>query len=156
LAPHQHWVIQSAPSDQLQTGSARLITTGNVGGFIRFRYDPTGQEAIVPLDSRTAAGYVLAFDNTNGIATGVAITNLRGAATTVNAVIRGVSGDLLGSGQVTLPAMGQTSFVLASQFSPTINQIGTIEFDGPAAGSIDVLGIRYSSGSFSTIPAIAP
>ena len=29
-----------------------------------FRYNPNGQEAVVPLESRNASGYILAFDNT--------------------------------------------------------------------------------------------
>jgi len=44
-------------------GSAQLTTDGNVGGFAIFRYNPTGQEAVVPLEVRNASGYVLAFDN---------------------------------------------------------------------------------------------
>ena len=31
-----------------------------------FRYNPNGQEAVVPLESRNANAYILAFDNTAG------------------------------------------------------------------------------------------
>ena len=50
-------------------GSAQLTTTGTVSGFAIFRYNPTGQEAVVPPETRNASAYVLAFDNTNGLAT---------------------------------------------------------------------------------------
>ena len=46
-------------------GSAQLTTDGNIGGFVIFRYNPNGQEAVVPLESRTASAYVIAFDNTS-------------------------------------------------------------------------------------------
>ncbi len=41
-----------------------------------FRFNPSGQEAVVPLENRNASGYILAFDNTNGIATGVAVNSV--------------------------------------------------------------------------------
>ena len=36
-------------------GSAQLTTNGNIGGFVIFRYNPNGQEAVVPLESRGAS-----------------------------------------------------------------------------------------------------
>ncbi len=36
-----------------------------------FRHN--NQEAVVPLESRNASGYIVAFDNTNGTATGIAV-----------------------------------------------------------------------------------
>ena len=36
-----------------------------------FRHN--SQEAVVPLESRNASAYIIAFDNTNGTATGVAL-----------------------------------------------------------------------------------
>ena len=41
-------------------GSAQLSTSGNIGGFVIFRYNPNGQEAVVPLESRNAGAYLLA------------------------------------------------------------------------------------------------
>ena len=55
----------------LLTGSAQLTTTGNVSGFAIYRHN--NQEAVVPLESRNANGYILAFDNTSGTATGIAV-----------------------------------------------------------------------------------
>jgi hypothetical protein len=45
-------------------GSAQLTTSGNIGGFVIFRYNPNGQEAVVPMETRNAPAYLLAFDNT--------------------------------------------------------------------------------------------
>ena len=77
--------MQSAAplSDPLQ-----LSTTGNVGGFVIFRCNPNGQEAVVPLESRTANGYLLAFDNTGGTATRVAINSVSTQAVNIPVVVR--------------------------------------------------------------------
>ncbi len=58
------------------TGVAELLTTGKVGGYSVFTYQSapdtqwftaSRQEAVVPLETRNAPSYVLAFDNTNGV-----------------------------------------------------------------------------------------
>ena len=127
-----------------------------MGGFIRFRYAPRDQEAIVPLEHRNASSYVLAFDNTNGIATGVAVANLLAVPANIPVLIRDNTGAQIGSASVSLPADGHAAFVLTDRFSSTVNQTGTIEFDTPPSGQITVLGLRFPpSGKFTTIPVIA-
>ncbi len=157
LAPHARLVIQSNATDgaPLQTGSAQLTSNGSVSGFIRFRYGPRDQEAIVPIESSNAATYGLAYDNTNGLATGVAVANVSNAAATIPVIIRDSAGTQTESDSFVLSANGHTSFVLSNRFAATANQTGTIEFDTPAGGSISVLGIRFpASGAFSTIPVV--
>jgi hypothetical protein len=128
-----------------QTGSAQLDAQSGVGGFIRFRYEPNGQEAVVPLETRNAPFYDLAFDNTNGIAAGVAIANLSLQAASVPVTIRDMTGTTLGSGSITIPPSGHSSFTLTDQFPISANQMGTIEFDTPAGGQISVLGLTISA-----------
>src|SRR5262249_36867220 len=67
----------------LQTGSAQLATTDNVSGYEIFRYNVNGQEAVVPLESRGAASYLIPFDTSNGTVTGIAIANASGQAINV-------------------------------------------------------------------------
>ena len=159
MPPHSRLVIQSNALDgaPLQVGSAQLTGDGSVSGFIRFRYAPRDQEAIVPLESRNAASYILAFDNTNGLVAGVAVANLSPTAAAIPVVIRDSTGAPLGSSTVTLAPNAHNSFVLSDLFNATVNQTGTIEFDAPPASPISVLGFRFpASGAFSTIPVLAP
>ena len=78
LASNASLIVQTdAPtSAPLQSGSAQLAATGGVGGFAIFHLNPTSQEAVVPLETRNASSYLLAFDNTNGAALGVALANI--------------------------------------------------------------------------------
>ena len=150
-------VVESTGSntDPLQTGSAQLTTDGNISGFAIFRSEPAGQEAVVPLESRKASSYLLAFDNTGGTATGVAICSSSPQAANVPVVIRDDTGSQIGSGSIALPANGHSAFVLAGQFPVTEGKRGTFEFLSPAGGHISVLGIRTPPGNtFTALPVL--
>jgi hypothetical protein len=150
-------VIESSGPDAspLQTGSARLTTDGNVSGFAIFRYEPTGQEAVAPLESRNASSYILAFDNTAGTATGVAVSSNSLQAASVPVVIRDDSGSQIGTGAIALAADGHSAFVLGDQFPVTAGKRGTMEFTAPAGGQICVLGIRTPpAGTFTVLPVL--
>ncbi|HSR09484.1 MAG TPA: hypothetical protein VLM42_20285, partial [Bryobacteraceae bacterium] len=148
----------SAP---VQTGSAQLGATGTVGGFAIFHLIPNAQEAVVPLETRNASSYLLAFDNTAGLVLGVAVENVSTQAATIPVVIHDDTGALIGppGATLTLDAKGHTSFVLSTQYPMTANLRGTIEFDTPSGGQISVLGIRTtplgSSNTLTTVPALA-
>ncbi len=90
LDPHALRVIdtQQPSNPNARVGSAQLLTNGNVGGFAIFECTPTGQEAAVPLETRNAPSYVLAFDNTGVLATGVAIANIATQPASIPVVIR--------------------------------------------------------------------
>jgi hypothetical protein len=138
-----------------------VTATGSADGFAIFHYNPSGQEAVVPLETRNASSYVLAFDNTNGVLTGVAIENVSAQAANVPVILRDGNGNQIGTGSIPLGGSGHTSFVLSTQFPMTANIVGTIEIDTPgfgsvAPGQISVLGIRYTPpGTLTTIPALA-
>ena len=159
LAAGATLLVQSAAplSDPAPTvGSAQLISEGNVSGFVIFRYNPKGQEAVVPIESRNATGYPIAFDNTAGTATGIAINNVSAQAASVPVVIRDDSGVQIGSDTLSLAANGHLAFTLGSDTYPATAGIrGTLEFDTPAGGQIGVLGIRIPAAhTFTTLPAL--
>jgi hypothetical protein len=161
LAAGATLIVQSAApqSDPAPTvGSAQLTTNGNVGGFVIFRYNPDGQEAVVPLENRNANGYVLAFDNTGDISTGVAINSVATQVVNIPVTVCDAAGTPIASDTITLSPNGHLSFTLGSGKYPTTAGIrGTIEFGTPANSQIGVLGIRIPAAAhtFTTLPALA-
>jgi hypothetical protein len=156
--------VLTAESPVLLEGSAQLTTSGNVSGFAIFRYNPTGQEAVVPIESRNATGYLLAFDNTGGISTSISVNNVTSGLQQVSipVVIRDNSGNLLGQHNLLLAPNGAFSGVLAQApplgavlFPETANIRGTLEFDTPSGAQIGVLGIRSPpTRTYTTLPAL--
>ncbi len=137
-------------------GSAQLTTDGNVGGFVIFRYNPNGQEAVVPLESRNASAYILAFDNTGGTATGIAINSVSTQAVNIPVVVRDDTGAQIATDTIPLAANGHLAFTLVQDKYLSTNGIrGTIEFDTPAGAQIGALGIRIPvAHTFTTLPAL--
>ncbi len=175
IAPNAQFVMQaSGPAPTYLEGSAQLNATGAgaaVDGFAIFHFNPNNQEAVVPMETRTAASYLLAFDNTNGVLTGVALENVSAQSVTIPVVFRDSTGvqmipstvvnppsggsGFFGPSSITLPPFGHTSFVLSTQYPLTGNIRGTVEFDTPQLGQISALGIRYTGGTLTTIPVLA-
>ena len=157
LAAGATLIIVSTGFPQLLTGSAQLSTTGNVSGFVIFRHN--NQEAVVPLESRNAGAYVLAFDNTKGTATGVAVNSVSTGQVNIPVVVRDESGTQIAADVITMAPNGHYAFTLGSdryQAAATIR--GTIEFDKPPNAQIGALGIRIPTGAahtFTTLPALA-
>jgi hypothetical protein len=152
-------VVSAAPVlGPVTVGSAQLTTNGNVGGFVIFRNNTFAQEAVVPLETRNANGYILAFDNTGGKAAGIAINSVSSQSVNVPVVVRDESGNQIASDTLTLAANAHLSFVLGDQstdkYSATANKRGTIEFDTPPGGQIGVVGIRANGQAFTTLPAL--
>jgi hypothetical protein len=164
LAAGATLLVQSAApaSDPAPTiGSAQLTTSGNVGGFVIFRYNPNGQEAVVPLENRTATGFIIAFDNTSGTATGIALNSVSAQSVNVPVIIRNDAGATIGTDNLSLAANGHLAFTLGSslagfKYSQTAGIRGTVEFDTPAGAQIGALGIRIPiAHTFTTLPALA-
>ncbi|MEQ1887344.1 MAG: hypothetical protein ABL967_19930, partial [Bryobacteraceae bacterium] len=117
-------------------GHGRISANGNVSGFGIFTNAPLGWNAVVPLETRNAAKYVLAFDNTGSLATGVAVSNVAAAQANVAVVIRDDTGAQIGTATINLSGSGHTSFMLNAQYAVTVGKRGTIEFTTPQGGQI--------------------
>jgi hypothetical protein len=138
-------ISASMGSAQSTVGSAQLTTTGNIGAFTLFRDNLTGQEAGVPLETRNASGYVLPFDNTNNILTGVAVANISGQPVAIPVTLRDDTGASLGTTTLNLPANGHIAFMMndaTNGYPATLGRRGTVEFDKPSEGQISILGLR--------------
>jgi hypothetical protein len=148
--------MAGSSSGPTSTGWAKLSTWGTINGFVIFKSN--GQEAVVPLETRNALSYLLAFDNTGELGTGLAVANLATAVANVNVIIRNDTGTQIGTGTVNLPAQGHNSFMLTDSqfgFPVTANKRGTIEFDTPLGGQISVLGLRANGAAITTLPVFA-
>ncbi len=164
LAANASLIIDSAgpQTPPVLIGSAQLAATGPVDGFAIFHQNVTTQEAVVPMETRNASSYLLAFDNTNGLVLGVALENVSAQNAVIPVIIRNDAGVVISNpgASVSLAGNGHTSFVLsdpATGFPVTANIRGTIEFDTPAGGRISVLGLRFTppNNALTTIPALA-
>lgn len=146
------------PTETLRTGSAHIWTTGIVEGYAVYRYMPTGQESVVPLQRASQAQYSVPYDNTDGTSTGVAITNISGSVANVQISVAGDPGVYYNSIPVDIPKNGHLSFVVSERFPQTAGQRGTITFSSStwSLGSINVTGIRAAaSGAFTSLPVIS-
>jgi len=158
LAAGATFIVVSNGAPDLLTGSAQLSTTGHVSGFVIFRHND--QEAVVPLESRNASAYVLAFDNTKDTATGIAVNSVSTAAQVgIPVVVRDETGAQLAADVLTMAPNGHFAFTLGSDRYLAAAAIrGTIEFDKPPNAQIGALGIRIPTGAahtFTTLPALA-
>jgi hypothetical protein len=140
----------------VKAGSARLTSDGPVNGFVLIRTQGNGQEAILPLETRSASSYMVPFKNSSGAVTGIAVANLIAAPTNVSVIVRVGGGFQFDVGMITLPAGGHTSFVLDRQFPLTALLSGTLEFRTSSPGQISVAGLPFSpTGAFTAFPVFS-
>jgi hypothetical protein len=159
LLPNGTVLIQStgATGSALLSGSALSTSDPGVTGFLIFRYNPTGAQVLVPMATGAPNSYLVAFDQTNGLTTGIALSNSTTATSNVTAYLRDQNGTMFASSVITLPPLGHTSFVLTSMFPAAVLKYGTVQFIPPSGQQIGVAGIRYTpAGAFTSIPLLAP
>src|SRR5258708_31093977 len=159
LAAKSVLILRSAApaSGPVLLGSAEVTADTLISGFLIFRWTVSGEEVLVPLSSSVASSYALAFDNTGGLETGVALASSSVQSATVGVKARDRNGAVVANGSITLPALGHKSFVVSTQFPALANQRGTLEFTPPANAQVGVVGIRATpSGPFTGIPVLAP
>lgn len=158
LGPKEVLVVQTQAVDALASisGSAQLTTTGNISGFEIFQWTTFGQEASVPLETRTPSSFLLAFDNTNGLTTGVALSSASNSQQTVQVILRDDAGANLQTASITLSPRGHASFLLPSNYAVVAGKRGLVEFVVPGGNRISVIGLRAKAdGTLTTLPVLA-
>jgi hypothetical protein len=157
----------SAAGTALQGGSAVLTSGSGVTGFLIFQYTVTGQEVLVPVETGSAAAYVAAFDQTNGLVTGISLSNATTSNTAtsnamakavdISVILRDQTGATFATGTINLPPQGHQSFFLTDLFPAAAGKYGTVEFDPPLGGQIGVVGIRATpAGALTSVPILTP
>jgi len=160
LAPDALLIVDIVPTGTQSTveGWVQVLSDATVGGSATFRFTvgSLDHQALVPIESRSAAAYLVPFDNTGGFVAGIALANTVVQAGSVGVTIRDDTGAKLLATTRPLAGFGHTAFVLPTDYPVAAGKRGTVEFDIPLGGQISVLGIQYNnaSGGFSTIPAL--
>jgi hypothetical protein len=133
---------------------AEVLSNQSLGGTAIFANG--GQEAAVPLLSTGSIRLVLPFDNSAGLALGVALANPSVTQdTTVSVTLRNENGVVISNEPaISLPRHSHTSFVLSVRSTNPQDLRGVVEFDSPN-GNIYVLGIRGNNGAFTSVRALA-
>jgi len=143
----------SGTSAPLLQGWAEIASTGRIGVLAIFRLATPGKpdsEATV-LGTRSGGNIFLPFDNTQGFATGVAVSNTN-PAQSVNVTMiftsdSGVQTDVA----ITLQSHGHTAFVMPTAYPATAAMRGSIRFV-PSSPDIAVVGLRFSpNNSFTSL-----
>ena len=151
--------VNNSTSTVSSSGWVQVSSAGTIKGYAAFHYSSTNgaqSAATVPLESAFSSSFLMPYDGTGGLQTGVALANLASTQTaTINATILDEFGHQIGTGSVTLPAGGHIAFMLSDKFAATTANRGTILFSSAASTNITGLGLRvYPTGGFTSIPKL--
>jgi hypothetical protein len=159
LLPNGTVLLQStgAAGSSLLSGSALFTSDPGVTGFLIFRYNATGGQVLVPMATGAPSNYLVAFDQTNGLATGISLSNSAIGTANITAYLRDQNGNMFASSVLNLPSQGHKAFVLTDLFPNAAGKYGTIQFVPPGGQQLGVAGIRYTpAGAFTSIPVLTP
>jgi hypothetical protein len=143
-------IIQTADTSSVLTeGWAEVTSNQLIGGTAIFRYDPSGQEAAVPLQTNGGSSLDIPYVTGNGLSLGVALVNPSATQTaTITETFKDQNGNQLSHRAFTLPPLNHMAFNPTFPSSVAAG-VGVVEYD--ATTTIFALGIR--SATTGTIPA---
>jgi hypothetical protein len=158
IPPHgAHFIRTAGTSPGLNKGWAQLTAPAAVDGNSIFGLQTPGHgdsEAAVPLSPASGTDLFLPFDNTPGLATGVAFADPGQQAATISGSFLDESGAAIAdSHTVAVPALGHDADVLSNFFPATQGKRGAAHFS--AGTNIFGLGIRANGKAFTTIEALS-
>ena len=136
-------------------GYASLVLPSGVTAYGVFRKTAPGspdQEVVVPLSNASSTSSTLSFDDTN-VVTAVAIVNPSSVATTVTITARDTTGNVVGTATVALGPNSKTESVLSAL--PGLSGIAGLRGSAVfsvSTGNVAVLGLRFNSQAFTSIP----
>jgi hypothetical protein len=137
----------------LTQGWGQIDAATGVAGYAIFTQRVPGtpaQDGTAPAVSASSR-ILVPFDNTSGLVSAFAVANPTSGAETVLANVRTSDGTFSGTA-ATLPAKGQTTFLLKDVFGSTAGKSGLAEFY-VASGSIAIIALRANGTAFTTAPA---
>ena len=153
-------------------GSVVYQTTGGVGvlqGWAYLDYDhviagtavftsrqpgnPIDFEAAVPLESQSQDRFVIAFDNSRGYYTGIALANASSSRTeTVSVTFRDETGMAFLVDSLVMRPLTHTAFLVDDSYPATAGVRGVVEFStNDSSSQLTGLGLRFNpTGSFTS------
>ena len=155
--PAHGTAVIEAPNagDPIIQGYVSFTMPAGVTGYGLFRKvapDSPDQEVVVPLSGASFTTNTLSFDDTN-VVTAVAIVNPSSVATTVTITARDTAGNVIGTSSVPLGPNAKTELVLRDfqGLAGIAGLRGSADFS-VATGNVAVLGLRFNSQAFTSIP----
>jgi len=158
IAAHGTAIIEAPNILSLNQGYATFTLPPGVTGYGVFRQTVAGrpdQEAVAPFALANSAGTSLLWDDTTSFVTSVAMVNASAASATVKIDVTDNAGDEVGTATVVLPAHHKTETPLRSLqgLAGMAGQRGRAHFS-VTTGSVAVLGLRFNTSAFTSIPAV--
>ena len=145
-------------ANDLSQGWAEVVAGKSISGTTIFRQhlsDTADSEGAVPIQTGSGKHFLLAFDNTAGFVTSMAILNpdsSQGANVTV--AFRDEHGQPITTKTLGLNAGNRQAIVLPSQFPEVANQRGVAEFTSSSVEG-SAFGLRFNPlGAFTSIQPI--
>jgi hypothetical protein len=160
LNPYSTLLIETdGQSSTAVTGWADVLSTATLAGYAVFHYtssEGVQSEGTVALDTSPQTTLQLPYDNTNGLATAVAFTNLAtGAASNVTATLWDTSGNQLAALTFNVLPLGHMAFALTDYFPVAKANRGIVVFSNTAGGDITGLGLRVNpAGGVTSLPVL--
>src|SRR5579862_58842 len=137
----------------LTQGWGQLSAAAGVVGYAIFTSHAPGnpaQDATAPAVAATSR-ILVPFDNTSHLITAAALVNPNATQETVSVNIRTSDGTVT-TGSANMPANGQQTFLMPTQFPATAGKSGLAEFY-TNTGTISAIALRANpSGAFTTAP----
>ena len=139
----------------LNQGYASFNLPPGVSGYGVFRLQTSGiSEGTSAYGPSLATTATLVFDETGGLADGIAVANPTPNAETVTVTATDNNGNPLGNGTISLGAFAHTAAVLdgITGLSNVKGNSGQVTFT-VTSGAFSVLGLRFNAGAFTSILA---
>ncbi|HEY3738844.1 MAG TPA: hypothetical protein VGL53_03320 [Bryobacteraceae bacterium] len=138
----------------LSQGWAELVADPRVVGYAIFTSQSSGkpaQDSTAPAVSASSR-ILVPFDNSSGLITAIALVNPNGSAEPVSVNIRTSDGTTTTVSTPDLPAEGQITFLMPTQFPATAGKSGLAEFY-VSSGTISIIALRANpSGAITSAP----
>ncbi|MBS1832425.1 MAG: hypothetical protein JST65_06925 [Acidobacteria bacterium] len=154
IPPKGTALIQAQNTGSLTQGWSTFDLPTGVTGYGVFRQAADGrpdQEAVVPFAASSGTRASLTYDESN-LVTGVALWYNGTQSATVTITARDEGGNQIGTGTITMQPGTKTAFALSDRVAAVSGKRGLVEFT-TSAGNIAVLGLRFATAAFTSIPA---